>query len=77
LYEDGVLMAAGQNKGKLFIELLSRSFSNKIKAVIFVDDKTYNIKNFRKALAEKNMTLSLFDIVEKTRMLKVSQKKLL
>ncbi len=60
LYEDGVLMAAGQNKGAIFLELFSKSYSNKIKGIIFVDDKDYNIVNFEEALYEEAYDLVTF-----------------
>lgn len=46
-FQDGVILAAGQDKGKVFAEILDRTKNSGIKSIIFVDDKIYNIDNFR------------------------------
>ena len=60
LYDDFVIMAAGQNKGKVFLELLSNATSNQIKAIIFVDDKESNLIEFESALKESKYDLISF-----------------
>lgn len=52
LYEDGVAMLAGQHKGRMLVSLLDYLGAPRPHAVVFADDKAYNVQAVAEGLQE-------------------------
>ena len=52
-YQQGVMYAAGQNKGEMLQCLLARTDSAKIKNIVFIDDTLANVKDVYQAFKDK------------------------
>jgi|GEM_PF-1183643 len=60
VYDNHVTYSSGQNKGKILAELLERSRYKKIKSIIFVDDKEYNLTDVEKTFSNLSYDLITF-----------------
>lgn len=60
LYSDGVYMLAGQHKGDMLMELLTKIGDQLPQAIIVIDDKTYNLTAYEETA--KRLNLNLYSI---------------